>query len=163
MKSIVLCNLKDQFTLEIYQNAQLCIRSGNIHERYTLQHDALLTIWHYGPLTRYIKLRDAPALGMPGTFPSTRAPLVSDPDMHHGTCVTHVPCCGPGSLTNGVLWSRWRNKNVPGIPGACATRNYAHLISLWLDFGKQELRQLHVSPILNRLIFKENQGRYWSN
>ena len=24
---------------------------------------------------------------------------VSDPDMHHGTCVTHVPWCMPGSLT----------------------------------------------------------------
>ena len=28
--------------------------------------------------------------------------------MHHGTCVTHVPWCMPGSLTSGFLWSRWR-------------------------------------------------------
>ena len=49
---------------------------------------------------------DAP--GMPGTFsPPTR---VSDPDMHHGTCVTHVPWCIPGSLTSGFLWSLWRGK-----------------------------------------------------
>ena len=34
----------------------------------------------------------------------------SDPDMHHGTCVTHVPWCMPGSLTSGFLWSRWRGK-----------------------------------------------------
>ena len=27
--------------------------------------------------------------GMPGTF--SPPPQVSDPDMHHGTCVTHVP------------------------------------------------------------------------
>ena len=27
--------------------------------------------------------------------------------MHHGTCVTHVPCCMLGSLTSGFLWSRW--------------------------------------------------------
>ena len=26
----------------------------------------------------------------------------------HGTCVTHVHWCMPGSLTNGFLWSRWR-------------------------------------------------------
>ena len=26
--------------------------------------------------------------------------------MHHGTCVTHVPWCMPGSLTNGFLWRR---------------------------------------------------------
>ena len=28
-----------------------------------------------------------------------RKPLVSDPGMHHGTCVTHVPRCMSGSLT----------------------------------------------------------------
>ena len=49
-----------------------------------------------------------------------------DPDMHHGTCVTHVPWCMPGSLTSGFLWSRWRG-NVPGIPSACATRNFTYL------------------------------------
>ena len=31
---------------------------------------------------------------------------VSDPDMHHGTCVTHVPGCMPGSLTSDFLWNR---------------------------------------------------------
>ena len=35
---------------------------------------------------------------------------VSDPDMHHGTCVTHVPWCMTGSLTSGFFWSRWRGK-----------------------------------------------------
>ena len=46
--------------------------------------------------------------GMPGTFSS---PLrVSDPDMHHGTCVTHVPWCMSGSLTSSFLWSRRRLK-----------------------------------------------------
>ena len=45
---------------------------------------------------------------MPGTFsPSAR---VSDPDMHHGTCVTHVPWCMPGSLTSGFPLSRWQRK-----------------------------------------------------
>ena len=37
-------------------------------------------------------------------------PKVSDPDMHHGTCVTHVPWCTQGSLTNRFLWIRWRGK-----------------------------------------------------
>ena len=43
-----------------------------------------------------------------------RKPLVSDPGMHHGTCVTHVPWCMSGShaCSDG--------ENVPGIPGACA-------------------------------------------
>ena len=43
-----------------------------------------------------------------------RETLVSDPGMHHGTCVTHVPWCMSGSLTCGD------RENVPGIPGACA-------------------------------------------
>ena len=44
-----------------------------------------------------------------------RKPLVSDPGMHHSTCVT-------GSLT------RSGGKNVPGIPSACATRNFTYLV-----------------------------------
>ena len=50
-------------------------------------------------------------------FPRRRCqskPLVSDPGMHHGTCVTHVPLCMSGLLTCGD------GKNVPSIPGACA-------------------------------------------
>ena len=43
-----------------------------------------------------------------------RKPLASDPGMHHGTCVTHVPWCMSGSLTRGG------GDNVPGISGACA-------------------------------------------
>ena len=39
-----------------------------------------------------------------------RSPQVSDPDMHHGTCVTHVPWCMPELLTSGFLWSSWRGK-----------------------------------------------------
>ena len=65
-----------------------------------------LSVFH-GP-TRYAKLRVAHAPGMPGTF--SPPPLVSDPDMHHGTCLTHVPWCMSGSLTSGFLWNRWRRK-----------------------------------------------------
>ena len=61
-----------------------------------------------GPLARYVKLRVAHALGISGTF--SPPPQVSDPDMHHGMCVTRVPWCIPGSLTSGFLWSRWRWK-----------------------------------------------------
>ena len=65
--------------------------------------------WSFnGSLTRKAKLRVVHAPGMLGTFPS---PLrVIDPDMHHRTCVTHVPRCMPGSITSGFLWSRWRRK-----------------------------------------------------
>ena len=67
-----------------------------------------ITVVSHGPLVRYVKLRVAHALGMPGTL--TPPPRFSDPDMHHGTCVTHVPWCMPGSLTSGFFWSRWRGK-----------------------------------------------------
>ena len=61
-----------------------------------------------GPLASYVKLWVAHAPGMPGTF--SPPPRVSDPDMHHGTCVTHVSWCMPGSLSSGFLWSRWRGE-----------------------------------------------------
>ena len=50
-----------------------------------------------------------------------RKPPVSDPGMHHGSCVTHVPWCMSGLLTCGG------GENVPDIPGACATRNFTYL------------------------------------
>ena len=46
-----------------------------------------------------------------------RKSLVSDP----GKCVMHVPWCMSGSLTHGG------GENVPGIPGACTTRNIMYL------------------------------------
>ena len=57
-------------------------------------------------------------------FPPHRAQrklLVSDPGMHHGTCVMHMSWCMLGSLTRGG------RENVPSIPGACTTRNCKYL------------------------------------
>ena len=57
-------------------------------------------------------------------FPSHRIQKkspVSDPAMHPGTCITNVPWCMSGSLTRGGM------ENVPGIPGACAIRNFTYL------------------------------------
>ena len=59
--------------------------------------------------SRHVKLQVAHAPGMPGTFsPSLR---VSDPDRLHGTCMTLVSWCMPGSLTSGFLRRRWRVKH----------------------------------------------------
>ena len=60
-------------------------------------------------------------------------PLVNDPDMHHGTWVTHVPWCMSGPLTRGG------EENVPGISGACATRNFTYLVRG--PFQMQSVRQ----------------------
>ena len=43
-----------------------------------------------------------------------RAPRVSDPDMYHCTCVTHVPWCMSGSLTSRVFSKVSGGENVPG-------------------------------------------------
>ena len=69
---------------------------------------------NHWPLARYDKLWVAHAPGMPGTF--SPPPRVSHPDMHHGTCVTHVSWCMPGSLTSGFLWSRVAGKTFPAFP-----------------------------------------------
>ena len=82
------------------------------HQHHYCHHDMI--IHQHGPLARYARLRVAHAPGMPGTFsPSSQ---VSDPDMHHGTCVTHVPWCMPGSLTSGFLWNRRRGETFPAFP-----------------------------------------------
>ena len=62
---------------------------------------------------------------MPGKFSPT--PRVSDPDMHHGTCVTRVSWCMPGSLT-AVSYEVSGGENLPGIPSACATANFTNLV-----------------------------------
>ena len=59
-----------------------------------------------------------------------RKPLVSDPGMRHGTCVTHVPWCMSGSLTCGG------GGNVPGIPGACAPT----ILRIWQEAHVDRIR-----------------------
>ena len=69
------------------------------------------------------KIVGCPCAG--NVFPATdwlqRKQLLSDPGMHHGTCVMHVPWCRSGLLTRGG------GENIPGIPGACATCNFTYL------------------------------------
>ena len=61
------------------------------------------------------------APGMPGTFsplPTSKESAVSDPGMHHGTCVTHVPWCMSESPTGG---------GGENVPGACVTHKFTYL------------------------------------
>ena len=69
---------------------------------------AITARWTHGPLARYVILRLAHALRMLETFPQPSR--VSDPDMHHGTCMAQAPWCMPGLLTSGCLWSWWQGK-----------------------------------------------------
>ena len=61
-----------------------------------------------GPLTRYAKLPVAHAPGMSGSL--SAPPGVSDPDMYHGTCATHVPWYMSGTPPIVFLWRRWWEK-----------------------------------------------------
>ena len=60
--------------------------------------------------------------------------LVSDPGMHHGTCVRHVPWCMSGSLTCSD------GENVPGIPGACASA----ILRIWQEAHWWQTMALHI-------------------
>ena len=96
-------------------------------------------------------------------FPATdfkRKPLVSHPDVHHGTCVT-------GSLTRG------RGENVPGIPGASAPaisrtwqKAHARMVGLWHlahflsgDMIKYQVMWWKLSD--KRLKYTSKRAAYW--
>ena len=85
-----------------------------------------------------------------------RKPLVSDPGMYPGTCVTHVLWCMPGSLT------RSGGENVPDIPGACATRNVAYLArDPWMNWDPSNDRQsdlLYNTPLLDTHFICEHNS-----
>ena len=57
--------------------------------------------------------------------------------MHHGTCVTHVLWCMPGSLTSGFLWNRRWGKTFRAFPA-------------------------HAQPAILR-IWQEAHGGYWQS
>ena len=76
-----------------------------------------------------------------------RKPLVSDPVMHHGTCVTHVPWCMSGSLTRGD------GENVSGIPGACAPA----ILRIWQEAHAIDLLQKSHSVISHNAQFRNTR------
>ena len=89
-----------------------------------------------------------------------RKPLISDPGMHHGTCVTYVPWCMAGSLTRGG------GENVPVIPGACATRNFTHLArGPWCgkDHIAYHLQTRRVTPFTQNLIGETSSIIRWAD
>ena len=96
----------------IYHKKKTCKYA--VCNKWLLFHEALGCHAHWytsifnGSLARYVISRVAHAPRMPGML--SPPPRVSDSDMHHGTYVTHVSWCIPGSLTSGFLWSRWRVK-----------------------------------------------------
>ena len=93
-------------------------QSTYVHQLYWNAHFKCIFPWQWASY-QIRKIAGCACAGNAGNvFPRRRfqrKPLVSDPGMHHGTCVTHVPWCMSGSLVCGD------GENVPGIPGACAS------------------------------------------
>ena len=102
----------------------------------------------HGPLTRYVKLRVAHAPGMPGTF--SPPPRVSVPDMHHGTCVRHVPWCIAGSVNRGFLLSWWWGKRSRH---SWRMRNLQFYVS-----GKRPIRKWSIKWILYNFATQNDRG-----
>ena len=77
-----------------------------------------------------------------------RKPPVSVLGKHHGTCATHLPWWKSGSLTH------CGGEGVPGISGACATRNFQYLVRgpwynharyhIWYDVSKRKNKLLYL-------------------
>ena len=110
------------FNRNVYMCTHLCYIL--IHCRIFVKYMGLLPdTWNWGLRMRR-KFRER----FPRHWFQMKA-LISYPGMHPGTCVTHVPRCMSGSLIS------CGGENVPGIPGACATRNFTYLARgpLW-DF-----------------------------
>ena len=82
-----------------------------------------------------------------------RKPLVSDPGMNHGTCVTHVPWCMSGSLTRGWLG------NIPGIHSACATRNFTYLARVpWVVIQFIDFQRTYLTQHIDYYKLKQNSS-----
>ena len=116
--------------LNVVVTLELCIHTINILGCVFRCSDWCLSILWASYQIRKLWVAHAP--GLPGTFspPPTSKETASYPGMHHGTCATNVPWCMSGSLTRGG------GENVPGIPGACATRNFTYLArSPWVDYS----------------------------
>ena len=81
--------------------------SSNVSKE--LQHVFFFTLWHCQWASYQIRtITGCACAGNAGNvFP---LPRVNDPDVHHGTCMAHVPWPMPGWLTGGFLWSWWRGK-----------------------------------------------------
>ena len=124
MNTFIICYTMSNFSLE--NTSKLLVIVIRYFKSFPLDgmDGFIVHIQYHGPLTRYIKLRVPHAPGMPGTF---SPPLwVSDPDMHYGTCVMHVPWCMPASLTSGFLWCLWQGKRAQHSR-RMRTRNFTYL------------------------------------
>ena len=103
----VVMNIKDKRPLPLKHQQETITQQQSIQaNQYMAQNGEQLHTWWAS--CRIRKIAGWACVRIAGNdFPS---PWVSDPDMHHGTCGTHVLRCMPWSLTSGCILSRWRGK-----------------------------------------------------
>ena len=88
-----------------------------------------------------------------------RKQLVSDPDLHQGTCVTHVPWCMSGSLSRG---GGEVGKTFPAFPAHAQPA----ILRIWQeaywhqDDGAAVFTSTPASTLLTAILMK--LGKYWS-
>ena len=82
--------------------------------------------------------------------------LMGNPDMHHGTCMTHVTWCMSGFLTRGFLWNRWR-ETFQAFPAHAQPAIYVYGKSL---SGRA---QTHNDPCAGTLTNTRKQTKFGRN
>ena len=96
---------------------------------------------------------------MPGMFLRHRLhrnPLVSDPGMHHGTCVTHVPWCMSGSLTRGWRGKRSRHSRRMRNPHFYVSGKRPMRTVLWFLFNLADNDYWQAHKWTNSLQWRHN-------
>ena len=124
-------------------NQNKTFRDIRVRHYITTWTESVVEICHYKATWASCQIRNIAVCACAGNagyvFPRRRLKsksLVSDPGMHHGTCVTHVPCMS-GSLTRGG------GENVPGISSACASAIWR----IWQEAHYTEVSQLKLSVV----------------
>ena len=89
------------------------------------QEDADTHLLLHGPLTRYVKLRVAHAREFRERFPSP--PISKETASQRSRHASRHVRLARAVMYVGIAYPHW-GENVPGIPGACATRNFTYLV-----------------------------------
>ena len=87
-----------------------------------------------------------------------RKPPVSDPGMHHGTCVTHMPWCMPGSLTHSVgkTFPAFPAHAQPAILRIWQEAHWLHLHMMWYQWSQNSSSMVFKRISVDLYLMKKN-------
>ena len=115
--------------------------------------DVVYSLGHR-PLIRYVKLRmRRECWERPPPPPPPPTSLVSDPGMHHGTCVTHVLWCNLTYMTRRPWWGINKSVNWALIyPDSRTLLSYVHrenTLFTWTSFRFDLFTHLAIENIIS--------------